>query len=331
MPVLYMLHQPIAIDEKDPSGHTALMWAAHQGDAISVDLLLRHGASVTARDNAGLTPLHWAAVKGSSACIRHLLDHGADLDAKEDSGKSPRDMAEEIRALVPFERGLAQAGYSSIGTKRYGRFSDRNTKIVLFVLPTIALFIVFHIFDVLPFLSALFSAFAVFMAMQLFVMKVVLAHDSNDNPVASSPHFASIIIASMVWVFYAWATRLINGTPGHGIADLCFFVSFALCVYHFFKSMCSDPGYISTASSDAEIKYVSDTLGIDSDFLALEELVDAGRLNGTNFCIVCMVKKPLRSKHCRQCNRCVARFDHHCPWIWNCGGFLAEDRKRSSY
>jgi hypothetical protein len=84
------------------------------------------------------------------------------------------------------------------------------------VLPTIALFIVFHIFDVLPFLSALFSAFAVFMAMQLFVMKVVLAHDSNDNPVASSPHFASIIIASMVWVFYAWATRLINGEQLYG-------------------------------------------------------------------------------------------------------------------
>jgi hypothetical protein len=121
--------------------------------------------------------------------------------------------------------------------------------------------------------------------------------------------------------------------------------------------MCSDPGYISTASSDAEIKYVSDTLGIDSDFLALEELVDAGRLNGTNFCIVCMVGEwqvsrllmagqealtfqtlPAMQSLCGSLRSVKSSIRahpfsnvSHCPWIWNCGGFLAEDRKRSSY
>jgi ankyrin repeat protein len=90
------------------------MWAAYQGDAISVDLLLRHGASTSTTDNAGMTPLHWAAVKGSKACIQHLAAAGADLAVKEDAGKTPKDMAEELKGLVPFTRALEEAGFGAV-------------------------------------------------------------------------------------------------------------------------------------------------------------------------------------------------------------------------
>jgi len=94
-----------------------------------VSLLLRHGASIETFDNAGMTPLHWAAVKGSKACIKHLMEAGADLNAKESQGKTPRDMAEELKGVVPFVKGLEEAGRTDLGTPISSRFGEVSFQI----------------------------------------------------------------------------------------------------------------------------------------------------------------------------------------------------------
>ena len=38
------------------------------------------------------------------------------------------------------------------------------------------------------------------------------------------------------------------------------------------------------------------------------------------YCSVCHIEQPLRCKHCKTCEQCVATHDHHCPWIGNCVG-----------
>lgn len=92
-------------------GATALHIAAGTGQADTIRMVLRYGASPKSRDHTGSTALHVAARTGSAEAVTTLLDAGADPQAPGRKGRTARDEAVEAghagaaRALEPMSQG----------------------------------------------------------------------------------------------------------------------------------------------------------------------------------------------------------------------------------
>ncbi|CAE7239297.1 PAT07 [Symbiodinium sp. CCMP2592] len=82
----------------------------------------------------------------------------------------------------------------------------------------------------------------------------------------------------------------------------------ALCVFALGAAACRNPGVVPRACDTAPAS-------CPARFLVVNGVQVKQR-----WCSTCRVYRPLRSKHCSYCDRCVFRFDHHCTWLGNCVG-----------
>ncbi|GAX83078.1 hypothetical protein CEUSTIGMA_g10504.t1 [Chlamydomonas eustigma] len=113
---------------------------------------------------------------------------------------------------------------------------------------------------------------------------------------------ASLELITAVVYFYWLAPKWIGALSGLGI--MLGLALAALAPLHLWVAV-SDPGFIEkpVACEDPERQGFLKQVAVRPDS-----------------CPMCAVEKPLRSKHCLICKRCVRRFDHHCPASGNCIG-----------
>ena len=127
---------------------------------------------------------------------------------------------------------------------------------------------------------------------------------------------AGSIMAFMVWILIGYSAltmTLLAQTGGihTWLANLyCMLASAALACH--VKTTLTDPGSVPASAVPTE-----------EQRLLTASATATTSPHGTfklSMCSQCQTFKPVGSHHCRICNRCISRMDHHCPWMNNCVG-----------
>ena len=131
-----------------------------------------------------------------------------------------------------------------------------------------------------------------------------------SGPCSFKPTLMTFIAISVpVILFFCFESKYLKKEVTIFIPILIALIYLITTIFLFIASF-SDPGIINRF-------HLKEKIIMEKKSILINQL---GYLKIYKYCGTCKIIRPNRSTHCGDCNNCVERFDHHCPWIGNCAG-----------